>query len=90
MKGINDFPICGDETDKVPFWMSHNTEVIAKGVNTSVADTVKVYKEGDPEWDGDGGGEIVLKERPVTMQYYPQVLFTADRDSEMIRCLQEL
>ncbi len=61
MKGINDFPICGDETDKVPFWMSHMTEVIAKGVNTSIADTVKVYKEGDPEWDGDGGGDIALR-----------------------------
>jgi len=61
LKGINSFPICGDETDKVPFWMKYKTETIAKGLNTDIADTIKIYNKDDADWNGKGGGEIVLR-----------------------------
>jgi len=62
IKGINSFPICGDETDKVPFWMEFSTETIAKGLNTDIADTIKIYNKDDADWNSKGGGEIVLRE----------------------------
>lgn len=62
LKGINNFPICGDEMDKVPFWMEYKVDVIAKGLNCKTPDGIENYKPDDPKWNGDGGGDMTFRE----------------------------
>ncbi len=64
--GINALPICGDETDKTTFCSRRGSTVLAKGLNAASAEKGAVYSEGEPEWDGSGGGEIVLTELSAT------------------------
>jgi N,N-dimethylformamidase len=60
-RGINDYPICGDEMDKTPFWMEHEVDIIAKGLNHKGNDREE-YDGDNNKWDGSGGGDIVLRE----------------------------
>lgn len=58
-KGINELPICGDETDKRSMF-AENTKVIAKGLNPSQCMAEYDKYDGSSRWDGKGGGELTL------------------------------
>ncbi|MDX5394606.1 MAG: hypothetical protein LPK21_00265, partial [Hymenobacteraceae bacterium] len=62
LSGINQIPVCGDETDKINFCSDSAVTVLAKGLNKKSVSEFEVYKQNDPEWNGAGGGCLVLKE----------------------------
>ncbi len=62
MHGINEFGICGAETDKAK--KTSDIEIIAHGMNCDSEKTGKNYDATNPEWNGNGGGDIVLKKHP--------------------------
>ncbi len=64
-KGINQYPICGDETDKTTFFSQQNVVTLAKGLNPVEAPEKAIYQE-DKGWQGKGGGEMVFK--PINEQ----------------------
>ncbi len=59
-KGLDNVPICGDETDKTTWSTPAHTLVLAKGLNKTSAGAETVHKEKDAAWDGTGGGEITF------------------------------
>lgn len=59
-RGINQYPVCGDETDKTTFLSQWGSEVIAKGINPKHGEKYGIYT--DPEaTNRKGGGEIVYR-----------------------------
>lgn len=59
-KGINHYPICGDETDETDFFTPSDAKVIAKGLNPENGDRRSTY-HNNPSWQGEGGGEMVFR-----------------------------
>lgn len=65
-KGVGNLPICGDETDKTAGSTPSTTIVLARGLNKAGTAQMDIYKATAPEWNGAGGGEIVLTELSPT------------------------
>jgi hypothetical protein len=61
-KGLDDLPICGDETDKTTWSTPVPTVVLAKGINKASNDEGTVYKNEGAACNGAGGGEITYTE----------------------------
>ncbi|WP_205502742.1 N,N-dimethylformamidase beta subunit family domain-containing protein [Rufibacter psychrotolerans] len=61
-QGVDGRPLCGDETDKACWCSPAASVVIAKGLNPAQTDESGKFAEGDPTWDGSGGGEITVTE----------------------------
>jgi N,N-dimethylformamidase len=59
MHGINELGISGAETDKAK--KSPDIEIIAHAMNCDSEEIGKNYDPNDPRWNGDGGGDIILK-----------------------------
>ncbi len=57
--GINELGISGAETDKVK--RSPDGEILAHGMNCDSEGTGKNYDGTDTRWNGEGGGDILLK-----------------------------
>ncbi|RNI29588.1 hypothetical protein EFA69_08505 [Rufibacter immobilis] len=61
--GLDNLPICGDETDKTTWSSPPHTVVLAKGLNKAKSEhLIDRYTEHDPAWNGAGGGEITFTE----------------------------
>lgn len=59
-QGINDYPICGDETDKTTWFTPSGTVTLAKGLNPQSAPELATFND-QPEWNGKGGGSMVFR-----------------------------
>jgi len=63
LRGIDNRPISGVETDKISFLTPKNFEIIAKGMNPIVAPGFNVYySDARFDWNGSGGGDFVFRE----------------------------
>jgi hypothetical protein len=60
MKGINELPIAGVETDKA-HGVRAEIEVIAHSMNCDSEVMGKSFDPNDPRWNGDGGGDLAIK-----------------------------
>lgn len=61
IKGINEWGICGDETDK-----EYDAICIAKGVNTGTIGEGINYPDPQHTWDSKGGGALCVKEHSLS------------------------
>lgn len=59
-KGINNLPICGDETDKMNPRTPKGFERIAKGINPENSGDLLIWPDRKVQWDGKGGGDLVI------------------------------
>ena len=60
MRGINELPIAGAETDKAS-GHDKNVEVIAHSLNCDSEETGEVYDPSNPVWNGEGGADLAIK-----------------------------
>ncbi len=65
LKGVNDKPISGAETDKITRY-SGEVETIAHGLNCENESQGTIYDGNRAIWNGSGGGDFVLKHRSKT------------------------
>ncbi|ALI98171.1 N,N-dimethylformamidase beta subunit family domain-containing protein [Rufibacter tibetensis] len=61
-RGLDQLPICGDETDKTSWSTPVNTVILGKGLNKEDGKGTNVYSRTDTDWNGIGGGEITFTE----------------------------
>jgi hypothetical protein len=60
LRGINDLPIAGVETDKA-HGVRAEVEIIAHSMNCDSEDISKSFDPDDARWNGDGGGDLTIK-----------------------------